>query len=392
MRILFAHSFYRVPGGEDRHVQDQVELVSRSHSVDALFESNRELSPGPRAAGQMLYSSSKRRKAGAAMDRFAPDVVHVHNIYPSLGPAVLLAAGERGVPVVMTVHNLRLRCPNGLMFTDKALCRRCESGNYLNALMHPCFPTHKQAGAYATILWIHRFVMRLNDRVARFIAPSEFVRFRLREWGIPGERIRLVRHFVQSPRNLIPEAVSGRYGLFLGRLSAEKGLAGLLMALQRAGDPPFLIAGDGPLKGELVRLARGLSLSNTRFLGQRPHPEMAGLLAGARYVALPSISEEASPLAALEALSAGRPLLVSDRGSLPEFVARGEGLACRPEDIDDISKKLLRLMDDELLQRASIQAARAAHSLFTPRRHVEALDAVYREVSRPTRGPDRQTG
>jgi len=233
--------------------------------------------------------------------------------------------------------------------------------------------------------------MRLHDRVARFIAPSEFVRYRLREWDIPEERISFVRHFVQSPRSPLAEAESGKYGLFIGRLSAEKGLASLLRALQRAGDPPFLIAGDGPLKGELVRLARGLSLSKTRFLGQRPHPEVAGLLAGARYVALPSISEEASPLAALEALSAGRPLLVSDRGALPEFVARGEGLACRPEDIDDISKKLLRLMDDELLQRASIQATRAARTLFTSKRHLEALDAVYREVSRPTHGPDRQT-
>ena len=392
MRIQFAHSFYRVPGGEDRHVQDQIELVSRIHSVDMLSASNLELSPGPRAAGQMFYSSSKKREVGAAMDRFAPDVVHMHNIYPSLGPAVLLAAYERRVPVVMTVHNLRLRCPNGLMFTDGALCRRCESGNYLNALMHPCFPTHKQAAAYATVLWVHRFVMRLHDRVARFIAPSEFVRYRLREWDIPEERISFVPHFVRSLRSSIPEAESGKYGLFLGRLSAEKGLAGLLRALQRAGDPPFLIAGDGPLKGELERLARGLALSNTRFLGQRPHAEVAGLLAGARYVALPSISEEASPLAALEALSAGRPLLVSDRGALPEFVARGEGLACRPEDIDDISNKLLLLTDDELLQRASIQAARAARTFFTPRRHLEALDVVYREVSRPTLGPDRQRG
>ena len=340
MRILFAHSFYRVSGGEDRHVRDQVELLSGVHSVDTLFESNTELSPGPRTARQMLYSSSKKHEVGSAMDRFAPDVVHVHNIYPSLGPAVLLAAYERRVPVVMTIHNLRLRCPNGLMFTDGALCRRCESGNYLNALMHPCFPTYKQAAAYATVLWAHRFVMRLHDGVARFIAPSQFVRIRLREWGISEERISIVPHFVRSPRSSTPEAESGKYGLFLGRLSAEKGLAGLLRALQRAGDPPFLIAGDGPLKGELERLARRLALSNTRFLGQRSHTEVAGLLAEARYLALPSTSEEVSGLAALEALSAGRPLLVSDRGALPELVARGEGLICRPKDVADISKKL----------------------------------------------------
>jgi glycosyltransferase involved in cell wall biosynthesis len=379
MRILFAHCFYRVPGGEDRHVQEQVELVSGVHSVDTFFESNTELSHGPRTARRMLYSSAKKRQVLAAMDRFGPDVVHMHNVYPSLGPAVLLAAQERGVPVVMTVHNLRLRCPNGLMFTDGALCRRCESGNYLNALMHPCFPTHKQAGAYATILWIHRFVMRLDDRVARFIAPSEFVRSRLQDWGIAEERIRFVRHFVE-PSTPIPHAKSGAYGLFLGRLSAEKGLPILLQALQRAGDPHFLIAGDGPLRGDLERLAEALALLNTRFLGQRPREEVPDLLAGARYVALPSISEEASPLAALEALSAGRPLLVTDRGALPEFVADGEGLTCRPGDITDLSDKLLRLMDDEVYRRASLRAARTARTTFTPEQHLASLEASYREV------------
>ena len=112
---------------------------------------------------------------------------------------------------------------------------------------------------------------------------------------------------------------------------------------------------------------------------------MTELLVGARYVALPSISEEVSPLAALEALSAGRPLLVADRGALPEFVAGGEGLACRAEDIDDMSEKLLRLMDDEVHQRASLRAARTARTMFTPEQHLASLDALYREVQQTDR-------
>ena len=147
MRILFAHSFYRVPGGEDRHVQDQVELVSGVHSVDTLFESNTELSHEPTDCSPDVVLIRKKRQVGCSDGSIRPDVVHMHNVYPSLGPAVLLAAHERGVPVVMTVHNLRLRCPNGLMFTDGALCRRCESGNYLNALCIHASPRHKQAGS-----------------------------------------------------------------------------------------------------------------------------------------------------------------------------------------------------------------------------------------------------
>ena len=254
LRILYAHSFYRIPGGEDRHVRDQIDLVSGAHDVELISEANIDLSESPATAARMLYSRAKKRDVGRIIDRFAPDVVHVHNTYPSLGPAVVLAANERGIPIVMTVHNFRLRCPNGFMFTEGALCHRCESGVYINALVHQCFPTKKQAGAYATVLWAHRFVMRLEERIARFIVPSDFMRKRLLRWGIGEDRVRVIRHFVASAGSRSHPSI-GSYGAFVGRLSPEKGLDVLLAALARAGDPPFLIVGDGPQRAALEDLA-----------------------------------------------------------------------------------------------------------------------------------------
>src|SRR5918994_2114012 len=179
MRILFAHSFYRMAGGEDRHVREQVELVSRAHDVELIAASNADLPEAATTAMRMMYSRGKKQQIMEAIDRFAPEVVHIHNAYPSLGPSVILAAHERRIPIVMTVHNMRLRCPNGLMFTQGSLCRRCEAGMYANAVVHACFPTKRQASAYAGALWLHRFVMRLEPRISRFIAPSEFIRSRI---------------------------------------------------------------------------------------------------------------------------------------------------------------------------------------------------------------------
>ena len=381
MRILYAHSFYRIPGGEDRHVRDQVDLVSRAHDVELISEANVDLAEGPATAARMLYSGAKKQHVGAIIDRFAPDVVHVHNAYPSLGPAVLLAARERRVPVVMTVHNFRLRCPNGFMFTDGKNCRRCETGVYINAVLHECFPSKQQAVAYATALWVHRFAMRLERMIARFIVPSQFLRRRMLEWGLDEGRIRVVRHFATSPKATVP-AEAGTYGAYLGRLSAEKGLDLLLRALCRAGDPSFVIMGDGPRRTQLESLAGALGLVNTRFLGARPHGEVDTLLAHARYVAIPSVGEEILGLAAVEALWAGRPLLVSDRGGLPELVAEGAGMVCRPEDEGETSQKLLLLIqDDELCRKIAAAALRTAGSLLAPERHLEDLEAVYREVA-----------
>jgi glycosyltransferase involved in cell wall biosynthesis len=380
LRILYAHCFYRIPGGEDRHVRDQVELVSRTHGVELISESNVDLSESLATAARMLYSRAKKREVLAVIDRFAPDVVHVHNIYPSLGPAALLAARERSIPVVMTVHNFRLRCPNGFMFTEGAMCRRCESGVYVNAVMHRCFPSKKQAGAYASILWAHRFIMRLEDRIARFIVPSEFMRQRLLEWGIGEERVRVIRHFVQSAES--GDTRIGSYGAFIGRLSTEKGLHVLLAALRRAGDPPFLVIGDGPQRPALEGLARKLRLANTAFLGWRSPDEVGELVANARYVAIPSVLEETANLAALEALAAARPLLVSECGALPELVASGAGVVSRPGNEIDVAEKIGLLMnDDELCRRASSEASRFARRWLDPGRHLADLEAVYGELS-----------
>jgi glycosyltransferase involved in cell wall biosynthesis len=380
LRILYAHCFYRIPGGEDRHVRDQVELVSRTHDVELISESNVDLSESLATAARMLYSRAKKREVLAVIDRFAPDVVHVHNIYPSLGPAALLAARERSIPVVMTVHNFRLRCPNGFMFTEGAMCRRCESGVYVNAVMHRCFPSKKQAGAYASILWAHRFIVRLEDRIARFIVPSEFMRQRLLEWGIGEERVRVIRHFVRSAES--GDTKIGSYGAFIGRLSTEKGVDVLLMALHRAGDPPFLIVGDGPHRGALQDLAGRLALANTRFLGWRPPDEVGELISAARYVAIPSVWQENAPLVALEALAAARPLLVSESGGLPELVASGSGVVCRPGDEIDISEKITLLMrDEELCRRASNEALKFARQWLEPVQHLAGLESLYRELS-----------
>ena len=179
---------------------------------------------------------------------------------------MFLAAKSLQIPLVMTVHNYRLRCPNGYMFTAGSTCTRCEGGGYHNAVLHPCFATKEQSVAYASSLWFHRFVLKLEDKVSLFVCPSEFMRTTLQRWGIPREKLRLIRNFTQP----VPDAdpAPGEYGAFAGRLSSEKGLNVLLDALRNAGDPPFRILGDGPESERLRRTASELGLVHARFEGR----------------------------------------------------------------------------------------------------------------------------
>ena len=378
MRILIAHSFYRDPGGEDTYVRAQAELLEARHSIEVLGPRNDELSRGE-ALNRLVYSGKMRAQIEETIERFRPDVVHLHNAYPSLGPAVHMAIRRRRVPLVMTVHNLRLRCPNGLMFTEGELCRRCEGGMYIHAALHRCFPTRRQGVAYAGALWLHRFVLRSEREVSLFVAPSRFMASRLHEWGISIDKIKVVRNFVSAAPD--PQRPPGEYGLFLGRLSSEKGVDVLLRALAAASNPPFRIAGSGPAAERLRDQALHLGLSKTRFLGLVAHGAVPELLAGSRYVVAPSIWEENLPLSVLEAMAAGRAVIGSRRGGLPELVEAARGIAVEPGDERGLAAAILKLSRDGVLCDTFGSAARRfADEELSPGTHLDKLDSVYHRV------------
>jgi glycosyltransferase involved in cell wall biosynthesis len=369
-----------VAGGEDRYVRGQLELLRNGgHEVELLSRRNDELDWGLQTAAAMAWSPRLTSHVVAELARFVPDVVHLHNAYPALGPTVHRAATRRGIPLVMTVHNLRLRCPNGLQFTRGVNCRSCERGNYANAVVRGCFSSCAQASAYAASLWFHRFVLRLQERVALFLVPSHFLRRRLLDWGVPKDRVTLVRNFTDLPPDASPEV--GEEGLYLGRLSAEKGLHELLRALRHANDPPFRIAGDGPLAETVRTLAAELGLRRLKFLGRLNRPAVATELSRARYLVMPSVCDENAPLAALEALAAGRPLLVSQTGGLPELVADGAGASFKPGDVASLAANIGRLgSDDELCRTMGAAAISLARREFSPDRHLRRLKSVDQRV------------
>jgi glycosyltransferase involved in cell wall biosynthesis len=383
MRILIAHSFYRHTGGEDRYVRQQLELLSERHEVELLERANADLEEDPDAALRMTYSPSEVAKTRAVIDRFRPDVIHLHNPYPAFGPAVHLAARRSRIPLVMTLHNFRLRCPNGLTFTQGEPCTRCVGGAYWNAVFHDCFPTRSQAGAYAVALAAHRFAFRLEEHVDRFIAPSRFMLDRMGSWGIPTERLVLVRNYAEVPREPPP---LGDSGLYLGRLSAEKGVDRLIDALALAGDPRFEVAGEGPEREALERRASGHGLRKVTFLGQLDRAGVIEAVNRARFVVVPSVWHENAPLAASEAMAAGRPLVVTAAGGLPELAADGRGLVVPPGDSNGLAMAIRRFIDDpgEAAEYGA-RAAAFARSELSPTAHAAGLDAVYHSVIRPIR-------
>lgn len=376
MRILLAHSFYRLSGGEDTYVRQQLELLRRNHDVSLFARQNTDLSNRVSAFARMTYSHSESLAAGEAIERFHPDVIHLHNAYPAMGPAMLLAAKRFRTPIVMTVHNYRLRCPNGYMFTEDNVCTRCEGGAYHNAILHHCFPETGQAAAYASTLWVHRFILRLERSISIFVCPSEFVHATMLRWRVSKGRLGLVRNFTP----LVPhvELTPGDYGVYLGRLSPEKGIHTLLESLSLAGDPPFKIVGTGPSAEQASSLASSLRLSRTELIGALDREGVDRVLRKARFVVFPSLWNENAPMAALEAMARARPLVVSNVGGLSELSRDGRGYLCTPGDPRSLAHAILLLMNDSNACRSMGSAALAfARAELGPERHLSGLESVY---------------
>jgi glycosyltransferase involved in cell wall biosynthesis len=297
-------------------------------------------------------------------------VVHVHNVFPALSPAVIRAAAAEGVPVVMTLHNFRLLCPPATLLRDGRVCQDCLGRLPWPALVHGCYRNSRVATApYVASLVLHRGIGTF-DRIRRFAAVSGFVRAKHIEAGIEPGRIAVKPNFAWPAAR---RDGAGKYFLYLGRLSSEKGVDTLLEAWRQALGR-LLVAGDGP---ELTRL-RTLAREGVEFLGAVPAERARMLTREARAVLVPSRCYEAFSRVIVEAYAAGVPVAASRIGALPDIVEDGiTGLLARPDDPASWTEALEQLQDDELSLRLGENAYRTWAERYTPEANLRLLEDLY---------------
>lgn len=331
MRILLVHHFYDAASvsGENRAVLLERDLLQRhGHTVHLLSRDSEQLRGGsvPRVMQAALgvpwnlHGAALMRKA---IRDHAPDLVHVHNTFPLLSPAVFAAA--RGIPRVLTLHNYRLFCAKSFPMRDGKICTEClDQRSIAPALRHACY----RSSALATLpvaagIALHRGLGTWRRDVDGFIALSAFQKQVMVDAGLPVERIHVKPTVIATGAQVLPWAAREPFVLFAGRLSAEKGVLTLIRAWRLWGEsaPLLRIVGDGPLREDAQALASGC---NIEFLGRRPAPDVHASMARARLVVVPSEWFEGCPLVIQEALSVGTPVAVSAVGGLPEFIGTPE--------------------------------------------------------------------
>lgn len=363
-RVLVAHNSYRLPGGEDGVVAAEVRLLrEHGHDVETLFRDNRELGSsgllaGARAARDCVWSADSAQAMRAAIRSFRPDVVHVHNTLAMLSPSIYWAAAECGVPVVQTLHNYRLACPQGMLLREGRVCRDCVGKIPLPGVVHRCYrESRSQTLAVAAMLTVHRSMGTWAHKISRYIALSEFCREQYVAAGLPGHKIRVKPNFSVAPAADRPnEAGQERDLLYVGRMSPEKGISVLARALRSDGSLTCTVVGDGPERASFERD------SGTRASGWVSADEVSQYMHRALALVVPSIWFEPFALTTIEAFAHGLPIIGSRIGSLPEIITDGRtGMLFEAGNAADLAQKMRWAQENPEEMRRMGDAARRTH-------------------------------
>jgi glycosyltransferase involved in cell wall biosynthesis len=385
-RILIVHNRYQQRGGEDAVVEAEVALLrAHGHAVRLYARSNDEVRTMTRigVVADTLWSRQTSHDITDRITRFRPDVVHVHNTFPLVSASLYWAASRLGVPVIQTLHNFRLLCPQAMFLRDGHVCEDCLGKIPWRAVTRRCYhDSFAHSAVQVAALGVHRVLHTYDTRIDRYIALTAFCRDKFVAGGLPADKIAIKPNFVDMPP--APATTGTRRGLlFAGRLAPEKGTAVLLQALDLAPELEVDVVGSGPDEQRLRQHPR------VRMLGWLAPRALYDRMQHAACLVMPSIWYENFPRTLVEAFASGLPVIGSRLGALAEIIDDGHtGLLFETGSAAALAEKMRwALANPQLVSRMGENARAEYDARFTPERNYEQLAAIYGDVIAAKRMP-----
>lgn len=398
MKILQINKFHYLKGGTERYVFSLARLLRQAgHEVISfsMKAENNETSPSSQYFSEAvnldkfnlknIFKFFYNREAAKKLDQLIkaerPEIAHLHNISHQLSSSVIKVLKKYNIPIVQTLHDYKLICPNYKLFSGGQACYKCHGGKYYSCLFNKCV---KNSYAKSFLAMLEAYYCRrtgVYEKVDLFIAPSRFMKDICVSFGVAENKIKTLNHFNDKPPALSRETLSQPYLLYCGRLAEEKGIEVLVRTMIIIEEKiKLLIIGAGPDFEEIKNLIVKLKLSDSiEMLGPKYGAELNDYIVNSRAVAVPSIWPENFPYAVLEALAAGRPVIASASGGLKEMISDGEnGFLFEPGDVKSLAgaiDKLLRA-DQEKLSRAALLASEK----YRPDNYLPEIMKIYQKL------------
>lgn len=366
---------------DERNLPDPNSDLFVSHIDFRVLNRRKTPVAGLKVLTRSIYSVEARKKFSQLIDRVKPDIIHLQNIHAHITPSVIFEAWQRNIPVVWTLHDYKLICPNSHLLIDQThkICEACRGGHFYWAVIQRCKKNSLLASSMAMIeAYAHR-MLGIRDRVSFFLCPSRFMREQLVRNGFPASKLYHLPLFIPNDGFNYQESHRG-YFLFLGRLEPIKGVKQLLEAARRVPQIRIKIAGraEEPYRSEWLQSLP----DNVEYLGVITGEELKELRGHAMALVCPSICYENQPLSILEMFATGKPVIASNIGGMRELIGDNErGWLVEPGDAEQLAKVMLEVASNriEYLEKSQ-KAYQYAHDQHSEQAHYSMLAQIYSSV------------
>lgn len=372
-------AFFAMQDG--RNLPDPNSDLFVSHIDFKELNQSKSIFIGFKVASRVIYSRETRKKFAKVLDRFQPDIIHLQNIHGHISPSVIFEAKAREIPVVWTLHDYKLICPNThfLIDTTGEICEACDRNKYYQAIIKRCKKGSILASIMASIeAYAHR-LMRLRERVNLFLTPSVFLRTKLIARCFSPKKVIKLSYLLPDEMFNCVDSDEG-YILFLGKFVPIKGIYPLLRACYLTDRVRLIMAGR--IEEPLLRPLYSLIPSNAEYVGMKQGKELRKLILKARAIVVPSLWYENQPFSILEAFAAGKPVIASDLGGMTELVKNSHGgLLVPPGDVQALAEAMEWMTTHAKKAKEMGKAAREyALREHSAHKHYERLMQIYKRV------------
>lgn len=411
MKIAIVNKFFFLKGGQETLMFQEADMLGNlGHEIAFFSMHHRNNSPDYKysnyfadyielsdlgsgfslnqkliIAKNFIYNKEVARRFNEFLKDFKPDIIHCHGIAHQLSTSILDIAKEHKIPVVQTLHDYQLVCPNyTFMLSSEKVCAelKCIKGNYYNCILYKCVKKSLPASILSSVeMYINYYKNVYVNTIEKFIAPSHFMYDIMLKSGLIEEKLVYIPNFV-SIGDTDMQSQNNHYFLFIGRLSFEKGLLTLLKTFKELPEVKLKIAGTGPLESELKRYQEQNKINNVEFLGFIEGSQIPKYIRNCTAIIIPSEWYENAPMSILEAFSYEKPVIGSQIGGIPEMIIPDlNGYLFIPGDSNDLKKSILKFTQDENLTfKLGKNAKKFVEDKFNKQIHIEKLLELYNSL------------
>ena len=408
MNVLMIHKFHYIEGGAERYVFNLSELLQKKGNVVIPFSMHHPKNdPSPysdyfvsyfnpdqlrnsgslgqtlKTAGRVIYNKEAQTKLAQLIEETKPDVAHIHSIYHHISPSIFKTLREFKIPVMMTLHDFKLVCPN-IVFLDgkNKVCEACRGKYFWMATLKKCFRESYGASLLVTLeATLHYLMNSYRGNVDMFHSPSAFLAKKISSYGYDHKPVKVLPYTLDV-NSFQPHYGESDYFVYAGRMSVEKGVLFLVDAMRRVKGIKLYLIGTGPLDAEIKNRIEKYGLEHVKQLGYQSGDELRRIISRAAFTVMPSLCHDNSPLAIYESLSLGNAILGSDNGGIPELIEQGkDGYIFKAGDEDDFVAQVGKMIrEPQACVNMGKLGREKAERLFSPDEHYTQIMKFYEQT------------